>query len=55
MITYDDALASLMAMFPDMDTDTIATVLRDHGGHMERTIDALLVMFAPHLRCLLPC
>lgn len=46
MISYDDALASLMAMFPDVDTDTINTVLRDHGGHMERTIDALLVLFA---------
>ena len=46
MISYDDALANLMAMFPDMDTETIAVVLRDHGGHMERTIDALLVMFA---------
>lgn len=46
MISYDDALASLMAMFPDVDTDTISTVLRDHNGHMERTIDALLVLFA---------
>ena len=55
MISYDDALANLMAMFPDVDTDTISTVLRDHNGHMERTIDALLVLFAapvfffPHL------
>ena len=46
MISYDDALANLMAMFPDVDTDTISTVLRDHNGHMERTIDALLVLFA---------
>ena len=45
MISYDDALANLMAMFPDMETDTISAVLRQQGGHMERTIDALLVMF----------
>ncbi len=43
-IIYEEALGTLNAMFTDLwDEDSLDTVLRHFEGHMENTVDAVLV------------
>lgn len=43
-VPYDEAITTLTTMFDSMDREVIVLVLREHKGHLERTIDALLAM-----------
>ncbi|OQR97832.1 hypothetical protein THRCLA_06838 [Thraustotheca clavata] len=43
-ISFDDAMATLSAMFDSFDRDTIVCVLEVNNGQLEATIDALLSM-----------
>lgn len=44
------AVAELKAMFPDLDTDTIAAVLSSRGGDQEAAVNALLQMSDPSFK-----
>lgn len=44
------AVAELKSMFPDLDTDTIATVLSSRGGNQESAVNALLQMSDPSFK-----
>jgi len=41
-ISYEQALETLRIMFPDTDFNLVAMLLKQNGGHMEKTIDALV-------------
>lgn len=41
-VAYDDALETLMTMFPEMDRGVVAKTLEQCGYHLERTVEALL-------------
>jgi len=43
-VSYENAIATLHAMFAEVDTDVIKMVLDNNGGHMERTVENLLAM-----------
>eukprot|EP00741_Cyanophora_paradoxa_P016103 tig00000042_g15544.t1 len=43
-VSYEDALATLTAMFPTIDKEVIGAVLDSHQGHMENTIESLLAV-----------
>jgi hypothetical protein len=44
-VPFHEAKALLKSMFPAMDEATIGEMLRDNGGHMERTCEQLLAFF----------
>jgi len=44
MISYEDAMRELGEMFPEVDREVLGVILRDNKGHLERTIDNLLVL-----------
>ena len=44
-VPFNEAKALLKSMFPAMDEATIGEMLRDNGGHMERTCEQLLAFF----------
>lgn len=46
-ITFEEALATLQAMFAQADVSVLTAVLEQNQGHMERTIDMLLQMNIP--------
>jgi hypothetical protein len=52
-ITYDDALASLGAMFPDIERGALEAVLESHGGAMVRARARAFLSIAaePRARC----
>ena len=41
-VAFDDAMATLEAMFSGMDREVLSTVLHSTGGHMERAVEVLL-------------
>lgn len=43
-ISFEDALATLQAMFPEWDRDTLETLLVSNDYHVERTIETVLTM-----------
>jgi len=43
-VSFADALATLQAMFGDVDKEVISVILENNGGHMEKTVDDLLAM-----------
>lgn len=43
-MSYDDAVSTLQAMFPDWDKETLETVLTSNNYHVERTIEAIFIM-----------
>lgn len=43
-VAYDEAIATLKAMFENTDDQMIKTVLEANGGHMEHTVNDLLAM-----------
>jgi len=43
-VPYEEAVATLTAMFEAMDKEVIVMILRENQGHLERTIDILLSM-----------
>eukprot|EP00595_Chromulina_sp_UTEXLB2642_P000149 CAMPEP_0196761096 /NCGR_PEP_ID=MMETSP1095-20130614/213_1 /TAXON_ID=96789 ORGANISM="Chromulina nebulosa, Strain UTEXLB2642" /NCGR_SAMPLE_ID=MMETSP1095 /ASSEMBLY_ACC=CAM_ASM_000446 /LENGTH=267 /DNA_ID=CAMNT_0042110193 /DNA_START=14 /DNA_END=817 /DNA_ORIENTATION=+ len=43
-ISENEALESLQSMFPHWDRETLQTVLYTNNGHMERTIENILIM-----------
>jgi hypothetical protein len=43
-ITQEQAVATLQAMFAHVDAEVLLMVLESNGGHMERTVEALLSM-----------
>lgn len=43
-ITFDEAMVMLTSMFPEVDTEVVTLLLKQNRGHLEKTIDNLLVM-----------
>lgn len=43
-ITFESAIETLKVMFPEWDEDTLTTILMSNHYHVERTIEAILVM-----------
>lgn len=43
-ISFENAVATLTAMFPDWDEETLSTLLISNNYHVERTIETVLAM-----------
>jgi len=43
-VTFEDAVNSLVVMFPSWDRDTLGELLVSNGNHVERTIETVLMM-----------
>lgn len=43
-VAYEQALEVLQAMFANIDVEVIQSVLHSHRGHMERTVESLLLI-----------
>ena len=43
-VSFQDALATLQSMFGDLDASVIQVVLESNNGHMENTVDQLLMI-----------
>lgn len=43
-VSYEDAMNSLTAMFPEWDQETLGAVLQSNDYHLERTVEVILTM-----------
>ncbi len=43
-VSFEEALASLIVMFPEWDQETLAELLTSNNYHVERTIESVLMM-----------
>ena len=43
-VSFEDALSTLTAMFPEWDRETLSVLLTSNGYHVERTIENVLSM-----------
>lgn len=44
MVTFEEAVDTLLAMFPTWDVESLKTILISKNGHVERAIETILSM-----------